>query len=91
MQGPGKRDEKIDFPCAEGERDSHSEAVRGMYQANIIIIGAANSAVPKKYLDFLKKNPDLHTVFKILIKTGIFSAYIDDLESSIYQIRAIQQ
>jgi len=37
------------------------------------------------------KNPDLHTVFKILIKTGIFSAYIDDLESSIYQIRAIQQ
>ena len=25
-------------------------------------------------------------MFKILIKTGIFSAYIDDLESSIYQI-----
>lgn len=40
---------------------------------------------------FYYKNPDLHTVFKILIKTGIFSAYIDDLESSIYQIRAIQQ
>ena len=40
---------------------------------------------------FFKLNPDLHTVFKILIKTGIFSAYIDDLESSIYQIRAIQQ
>ena len=54
MQGSGKRDEKIDFPCAEGERDSHSEAVRGMYKENIIIIGAANSAVPKKYLDFLK-------------------------------------
>lgn len=53
--------------------------------------GAGKTVLQKQIRNNNKINPDLHTVFKILIKTGIFSAYIDDLESSIYQIRAIQQ
>ena len=48
MQGTGKRDEKIDFPCAEGERDSHSEAVRGMYKENQIINRGGKFCRPEK-------------------------------------------
>ena len=48
MQGPGKRDEKIDFPCAERERDSHSEAVRGMYKENQIINRGGKFCRPEK-------------------------------------------
>ena len=64
----------------------------GVALVQIIVDSAVALSAPfLTALGLFLKNPDLHTVFKILIKTGIFSAYIDDLESSIYQIRAIQQ